>query len=62
MKRVEVLLPFRCKATNKAYVAGDVIEITEERLAEIQAVNINMVLVLGDVVKKKATTKPKATK
>lgn len=62
MKRVEVLIPFRCKATNKEYNKGDVIEITEERLAEIKAVNVNMVLVLGDVVKKKATTKPKATK
>ena len=62
MKRVEVLLPFHCKVTNKDYVKGDVIEITEERLAEIQAVNVNMVLVLGDAVKKKATTKPKATK
>jgi hypothetical protein len=60
MKRVEVLIPFHSKATNKDYVAGDVIEVTDEYLAEIRKVNVNMVLVLGDVVKKKATTKPKA--
>ena len=62
MKRVEVLIPFHCKATNKEYIKGDVIEVTDERLAEIKAVNVNMVLVLGEVVKKKATTKPKTTK
>ena len=62
MVRVEVLIPFHSKATNKDHIKGDIIEITKEQLKDIQAVNINMVLVLGDVVKKKATTKPKATK
>jgi hypothetical protein len=62
MKRVEVLIPFHSKATNKDHVKGDIIEVSEEQLANIQAVNINMVLVLGDVVKKKASAKPKATK
>lgn len=61
MVRVEVLIPFHSKATNKDHIKGDVIEITKEQLKDIQAVNINMVLVLGDVVKKKASAKPKAS-
>lgn len=60
MKRVEVLIPFHSRAANKDYIKGDVIEVTDEQLANIRAVNVNMVLVLGDVIKKKATTKPKA--
>ena len=59
MLRVEVLIPFHSRATNKDHIKGDIIEITEEQLAEIRAVNGNMVLVLGEVTKKKATTKPK---
>lgn len=59
MLRVEVLIPFHSLAANKDCVAGDVIEVTDEQLAEIKKVNVNMVLVLGEVVKKKATTKPK---
>jgi hypothetical protein len=61
MVRVEVLIPFHSKATNKDHIKGDIIEITKEQLKDIQAVNINMVLVLGDVVKKKASAKPKAS-
>lgn len=62
MKRVRVLIPFHSKATNKDQKVNDIIEVTDEQLANIRAVNVNMVLVLGDVVKKKAATKPKATK
>lgn len=62
MKRVRVLIPFHSRATNKDQKVNDIIEVTDEQLADIRAVNVNMVLVLGDVVKKKATTKPKATK
>jgi hypothetical protein len=62
MKRVRVLIPFHSRATNKDLEVDDIIEVTDEQLANIRAVNVNMVLVLGDVVKKKATTKPKATK
>ena len=58
MLRVEVLIPFHSRATNKDHIKGDIIEITEEQLADIRAVNVNMVLVLGEVTKK-ATTKPK---
>ena len=62
MKRVEVLTPFHSNATNKDYVKGDIIEVSKEQLEKILSININMVLVLGDVVKKKASAKPKATK
>lgn len=63
MKKVEVLIPFHNKDTKKDQVVGDVIEVSEERLAEIRAINVNMVQVLGDVeeVKKPKTTK-KTTK
>lgn len=67
MKRVQVLLPFRNVDTNEVHVAGDVIEVSEEKLAKIRAVNVNMVLVLADVepteeVKKPRTKKSKTTK
>lgn len=62
MKRVRVLIPFHSMATNKDHKVDDIIEVTDEQLANIRAVNVNMVLVLGDVAKKKATTKQKATK
>lgn len=49
MKRVKVEIPFHLIATNTVHVPGDVIEVSEEQLARIKAVNINMVSVLGDV-------------
>lgn len=48
MKRCEVLIPFHMIATNTDHVPGDIIEVSEEQLAKIQAVNVNMVLVLGE--------------
>ena len=48
MKRVEVLIPFRMAATNTNHVVGDVIEVSEEQLAKIRAIHVNMVAVLGD--------------
>ncbi len=59
MKRVKVLIPFTDKVTGKDHTADDVTEVSDERLAEIKAVNINMVFVLGEVEKK---TTPKAKK
>lgn len=56
MKRVKVLIPFIDKYTGKDYDVDDVIEVSDERLAEIQSVNINMVLVLGEVKPKKKVT------
>lgn len=63
MKRVEVLIPFHNSDTKVDQVVGDVFDVSEERLAEIRAINVNMVQVLGDVeeVKKPKTTK-KTTK
>lgn len=63
MKRVKVLIPFHSRATGKDQVPDDIIEVTDEQLAEIRAVNVNMVLVLGEEKPKaKATDKPKADK
>ena len=67
MKRVKVEIPFHMIATNTVHVPGDVIEVSEEQLARIRAVNINMVSVLGDVeevqeekpVQKRKPRKPK---
>jgi hypothetical protein len=63
MKRVEVLIPFHNSDTKVDQVVGDVLNVSEERLAEIRAINVNMVQVLSDVeeVKKPKTTK-KTTK
>lgn len=49
MKRCEVLIPFHMTATNTDHVPGDVIEVSDEQLAKIRAINVNMVLVLGEV-------------
>lgn len=49
MKRVQVLIPFYMKATNTEHIPGDIIEVSEETLDKIKAVNVNMVQVLGDV-------------
>lgn len=60
MKRVEVLIPFHNKDTKVDQVKGDTLDVSEERLAEIRKINVNMVLVLGDVeepVKKPRTKK-----
>ena len=63
MKRVKVLIPFTDKVTGKDHNTDDIIEVSDERLAEIKAVNVNMVLVLGDAEqpkpKKKAASSPK---
>ena len=67
MKRVEVLIPFHNSETKVDQVSGDIIEVSDERLAEIRKVNVNMVLVLEDVklktkeVNEVKKTKPKKT-
>jgi hypothetical protein len=58
MNRVKVLVPFHSKATGGYQVPDDVIEVTDEQLAEIREVNVNMVLVL-DESEAKAEEKPK---
>ena len=57
MKRVEVMIPFHMSATDTDHVPGDVIEVTEETLANLRKINVNMVLVLGDVATKAKRTK-----
>lgn len=59
MKRCEVLVPFHMIATNTDYVPGDVIEVSDEQLAKIKAVNVNMVLVLGEVEAKPKRSRKK---
>ena len=57
MKRVRVLIPFHMSATNTDHVPGDEIKVTDEQLAKIKAVNVNMVEVLGEVKEQKPRTK-----
>ena len=59
MMKVKVLIPFIDKVTGKLCNVDDIIEVSNERLAEIRAVSINMVLVLGEAEEK---PKPKAKK
>ena len=58
MKLVKVLLPFHLKDTNTDHVTGDEIKVTDEQLAKIKAININMVKVLGEAEEEK----PKKTR
>ena len=63
MKRVKVLIPFIDGVAGKDHKADDIIEVSDERLAEIKAVNVNMVLVIGDTepkTKKKTAKKENA--
>lgn len=70
MKRVKVLIPFTDKVTGELRNIDDEIEMTDERIAEVRAVGVNMISVLGDVgevtkeveptPKKKTTRKKKA--
>jgi hypothetical protein len=53
MKRVKVLIPFTDKVTGKDHITNDIIEVSDERLAEIRAVNVNMVLEIGEAKPKK---------
>lgn len=59
MKRVKVLIPFHRSATNTDQIPNDIIEVSEEELARINAISVNMVEVLGEA---KAPAKTKATK
>lgn len=61
MKKVRVEIPFYEKTAGKTYKKGDEIEVSEEMLASIRAVNVNMVVVQGDVVTKDEATLPKKT-
>lgn len=58
MKLVKVLIPFHLSALNKDCVPNDEIEVTDEQLAKIRSININMVEVIGEAKKE---AKPKKT-
>lgn len=69
MKRVMVLIPFTDKLTNETREKNDVLVMTDERIAEVRAVSVNMLLVLGEAEdpeevpaepKKKSARKKKA--
>ncbi len=63
MKRVKVLIPFTCKESGNAYVAGDEINVSDERLTAIKSVNVNMVEILGEAEEKTVASKqPKKAK
>lgn len=58
MKRVKVLIPFHLSDTNTDHVPNDEITVTDEQLTRIRAINVNMVLVLGEA-EETAEEKPK---
>ena len=69
MKRVLVLVPFHLSDTDTDHVPGETITVSEDALARIQSININMVQVLvgaetneGTETKKTRTSKPKTSK
>lgn len=59
MKRVRVLVPFTDAVIGDIYKKNAEIELSDERIAEIKAVNVNMIEVIGEVEEKpkKATKK-----
>lgn len=59
MIRVRVEIPFHLIATDTDHVHGDVIEVSEDQLAKIRAVNVNMVSVLETEEKPKKRTSKK---
>jgi hypothetical protein len=61
MKRVKVLVPFTDKVTGEVHAAETEVLLSEERIAEIKLVNINMVSVLGDA-EAEEPKKPRARK
>ena len=60
MKLVRVLIPFHLKDTDTDHVAGDEIKVTDEQLAKIRSINVNMVEVLGEA--EVELEKPKKTR
>jgi len=63
MKRVRVEVPFIDRVTGEKYEANTEITMTEERIAEVRSVGINMVSVLGEAEGQEAAAKkPRARK
>lgn len=53
MKQVKVLIPFTDKVTGDVHKVNDEIELSDERIADIKAVNVNMLEIIGEVKKPK---------
>ncbi len=53
----KVLIPFHRSLDDKDYVPGDLIDISEEELAKIKSINVNMVVEVEEKPKKKRTKK-----
>ncbi|MBE5880387.1 MAG: hypothetical protein E7288_10515 [Lachnospiraceae bacterium] len=59
MKLVKVHIPFTDKETGRLHGVNEEIELSEERIAEIKAISVNMIEVIGDVAE---VEKPKRTR
>lgn len=57
MKICKVLIPFVDKVTGAMYEVGDEIRLSDERIAEIRTVGINIVKVLREAPKPKTKKK-----
>ena len=59
MNLCRVLIPFTLSDTKKDYVPNDEIELTDEQLSRVRAINVNMVEVVSKVEEKpkRKTTK-----
>ena len=62
MKRVNVLIPFTDKVTGEVYGENAEILLSDERIAEIKAVNVNMIEVIGEAEGEAPVKKPRARK
>ena len=51
MMRCKVNVPFKDKVTGEDYKAGTEIALTEERVAEVKAFDVNLISVLGEAKK-----------
>lgn len=51
MIRCKVNVPFKDKVTEELYEVGTEIVLTEERVAEVKAFDVNLIIVLGEVKK-----------
>ena len=49
MKRVKVLVPFTDAVIGDIYKVDCEIELSDERIAEIKAINVNMIQVIEEV-------------
>lgn len=52
MKLARVNIPFTDKVTGELHKVNDEIVLTDERIAEIKLVSVNMVSVIGEAEKK----------